>query len=342
MKNALFVLGAADPEMEAIESLLIECGVQYTYARIGEDRVHPGNAYLADCPVEVTGGHGEQWEQVCRVECAWPDCSEESLCCLVETIDHHRPGDPGFGLPPSEFLRASSLGQVISHLAVAGCLPKSWLRLRGTPGAYPSGSFILRNWQYISERWLVGSGSWIVLPEQVVLIAAADHCLGAAYLGKCPGVDSEELMKFRANERAKFQSRIEPGVTVEVIISRITETQEALAQAPQIILNHGGPTGCGPDSGYDPLSPDYYSAVCVSDMRRDTPWPELPEAATRVGAGYISGPLIGPDGKKKFTCSGNPEQVRAFMENWAPVNGLTGIYGDPARGFAGGYDASHT
>jgi hypothetical protein len=25
------------------------------------------------------------------------------------------------------------------------------------------------------------------------------------------------------------------------------------------------------------------------------------------------------------------------MRDWAPCNGVVGIYGDPARGFAGGY-----
>jgi hypothetical protein len=29
--------------------------------------------------------------------------------------------------------------------------------------------------------------------------------------------------------------------------------------------------------------------------------------------------------------------VRAFMGRWGPFNGLADIYGDPRRGFAGGY-----
>src|SRR5690606_5323560 len=47
-------------------------------------------------------------------------------CCSafsVIRIDHHCPGDPGYGRPPSEFLTASSLGQVISELARLGKPP---------------------------------------------------------------------------------------------------------------------------------------------------------------------------------------------------------------------------
>lgn len=44
------------------------------------------------------------------------------------------------------------------------------------------------------------------------------------------------------------------------------------------------------------------------------------------------------EGRIKVVCqSGSPEQIRAFMEAWAPANGLIDIYGDPARDFAGGY-----
>ena len=77
--------------------------------------------------------------------------------------------------------------------------------------------------------------------------------------------------------------------------------------------------------------------VYVRDMRRDKPVPELPEAAMRMGASYISGPLVGSDGRAKFTVSGSPATVRAFIEVYAPGQGLVDTYGDPARGFAGGY-----
>lgn len=73
------------------------------------------------------------------------------------------------------------------------------------------------------------------------------------------------------------------------------------------------------------------------DVVRAFEAPELSEAATRLGVSYIAGPLASPDGRRKITCSGSAEQVRAFLEVWAPGHGLVDLYGDPARGFAGGY-----
>jgi hypothetical protein len=66
--------------------------------------------------------------------------------------------------------------------------------------------------------------------------------------------------------------------------------------------------------------------------------PELPEASAREGLCFVADGLPGPDGRVKVVCqSGTPEQIRAFMQVWGPEHGLTGIYGDPMRGFAGGY-----
>src|SRR5690606_40611474 len=50
-------------------------------------------------------------------------------CCVgisVIRIDHHCPGDPGYGLPPSKFFAASSIGQVIAELALAHALRLDW------------------------------------------------------------------------------------------------------------------------------------------------------------------------------------------------------------------------
>ena len=255
-----WILGASDPEMECIQTRLERVEAHVIYATVDARRVHPGNAYRADAP-ELPKGIAT----VYAVECGWEDEGAN-----VVHIDHHRPGDPGFGRPPEEFFAASSIGQVFHALAFAG-----------TPS------------------------------HEMVLVAAADHCLGAAYRGECPGVDPDELMEWRAASRAKFQGR-----SVERILEDVASAQQALRQADIITL-----------------APD----VCVRDMRCDEPVPELPEAAMRLGISYVSGPLKSPDGRWKFTMSGMPDEVRAFLEVWAPACGLVGLYGDPARGFAGGY-----
>src|SRR5690606_2809265 len=130
MNNRVWVLGAPDPEMKAIEALLRECGerVEYALSDRGE-RVTPATAYRCP-PLKVPAG-----STVYAVECF------DVLPDGWVRIDHHRPGDPGYGCPPAEFMSASSIGQVISELARLGRLPPAprWQRGQlsaGTPGPW--------------------------------------------------------------------------------------------------------------------------------------------------------------------------------------------------------------
>lgn len=308
-EGTLFVLGAHDPEMEAIEALLRRCGARYVYAESAPGvRVHPGNAYRSSVPAEIPAG-----TLVYLVECArspeQPVRGQMSGAPTAELvpdwgywteirIDHHRAGDPGFGRPPEDFWAASSIGQACAVLGSHA--PPEWdRRFAARENAY---------W-HDSPR----EGYITQIPLELLMVAAADHCLGAAYAGKCPGVDPDALMSFRAAERARLQGR-----PVEDVLADIADTQAALQHAAPVLL-------------------DDDEHLVVSDMRREAPWPELPEAATRLGIGYMSGPLESPDGRKKFTCSGSSAQVTAWMRHWAPKAGLIDIYGDPARGFAGGF-----
>src|SRR5690606_33870026 len=169
-----------------------------------------------------------------------------------------------------------------------------------------------------------------VIPAAIIFAAAADHCLGAAYRGECPGVDPDELMRWRAESRARFQGR-----SVGEILADIEATTSALREAyacDPLLLEEPG-SGCG-----DPQCSCHLDAVPrVADMRRGPPWPELVEASCRTGIGYVAGPLRSPDGRRKITCSGDAQQIRAFLDHWASRQGLVDCYGDPARGFAGGY-----
>lgn len=250
-----FVLGAPDPEMEKIEVILREHNQKIVHAQVDGQRVHSRNAYVADPvddPIVVT------------VECDMPRYDGH----VTQRVDHHRKGDPGYGMPPKRYWAASSLGQICKMLKVDS-----------TP--------------------------------ELRIIAAADHCLNAAYRGICPCIVPDDVMQWRVASRAKFQNK-----NPEVLLKEVEETRASLRQAKEISLSQ---------------------TITVCDMRREPPFPELPEAAAREGIGYLSGPLKGPGGNK-FTCSGTPEQVRAFINEWGPQNGLTGIYGDPTRGFAGGYE----
>jgi hypothetical protein len=286
--NRTFILGATDPEMEEIK-LWIEYVNGYNgyngmfdfppgsgdpdlqhqiLFAVGPDgkRVHPASAYRAvgtNDPIK----HSTVITVECKVEGINP----------THKVDHHNPGDPGYGKDPQDYFRASSLGQVI---------------------------------EILKETWPIKIHDHDIARAR--MIAAADHCLGSAYMGLCPGVNPKELLKFRVAQRAKFQNRSE-----ESILRDIEAAQEKLNLAPS------------------------WGTFGLKDMRgsvNSDPTAELPEAATSLGVGYISGPLT--DGRDptrvKYTMSGTSSQVRDFMSRASEL-GLSDVYGDPARGFAGGY-----
>lgn len=137
--SRLWILGAPDPEMTAIEKLLRDAGETFVYA------------------------------------------------------NHHRQGDPGHGLPPAEFLRASSIGQVISTLADLGSLDGLWLSAESSatdadPGDVEVGDIV--RWGR-DDSWAVVTGlpnrepdypgehvGFFAADIPKDLTAAADHCLG--------------------------------------------------------------------------------------------------------------------------------------------------------------------
>lgn len=322
--NYLFVLGADDPEMSAIESLLHESGQQFTYARgPSGPRVIPPTTYQAVMPDQVDG-----ITDVVFIECDIATGTRVDWLQNVDLhfVDHHRPGDPGYGCGPTEFLPASSIGQVITLLAQADALPP-WERsgtrvgILGNLLRFPTG------WN--TERWEVMAtadtplrecdtthlGDYLYIPENLVVIAAADHCLAAAYAGQCPGVHTRSLREFRVSQRATHQRRTEAEIEAD-----IDRAAGALEIAPRIEI--GG--------------------VMLADLRGQFV-PELPEAACINGIGYLA-TVEERDGRRKIVIGGcgegtvpGVEPVEVFISAWAPAQGLIGIYGVPVRGIGGAY-----
>ena len=262
--NTLWVLGAPDPEMQTIEALLTAHGQAIAYACTREgSRVMPGSAYRATHAVDPQGQPVPLDEHsVAFVECDVPGVS------AAVRVDHHRPGDPGYGQPPAQYWEASSVGQVAAALGVA---PTPTLRM----------------------------------------VAAADHCLPAAYCGECPGVDPGALMVWRIETRAAFQGR-----PAEAILADVARARTLLAAAPHITL--GG--------------------VAVADLRvakRTQHIPELPEAAVREGLCFVAASRDRATGREKIVLQGAPPAaVQEFLAR-AREFGAGEAYGDPARGFAG-------
>ena len=331
--NRLWVLGAADPEMTAIEALLRECGERVAYALDADDqRVTPREAYAARVshayaadPGRLDGGlcsaRALLADVIYEVECMVAD--RDTLCSpLSITIDHHRPGDPGFGRPPAEFLAASSLGQVIAELARVDAYPIDGMSIPAAPGAVP-GAFAL-----VGSSWYVIVDDSAQLLGERATVAACDHCLGAAWQGQCPGVAREQVRAYRARMAA---SRPVDPVGYGEYQARFSATLAALEDSARIDLapwHEGtGVAGCDwPQSR--PL-----------DTRALGHLDELPDVACYLGVAYLAAPRPRPGERAKVVVGGctTPQMVRDFLERWAPAQGLVDCYGDPERGFAGGY-----
>lgn len=106
--KTIYLLGAEDPEMRRIEEILCERGVPYAYAQMDNRVVQPGNAYRAD-PVPIL----EDGDTLVCIECRPREIPD---LVALHTIDHHRPGDPGYDLGSTDYWRASSIGQLYARL----------------------------------------------------------------------------------------------------------------------------------------------------------------------------------------------------------------------------------
>lgn len=251
MKNYFFVLGAPDHEMQEIARICEERGLAYGYATKLGAIVHTHDAYHA------TGVAGliPPNSHVVAVECNVMGLPVDDV------IDHHQPGDPGYGKAPTEYLEGSSLGQFLQML-----------NLEPTP--------------------------------QQRVIAAADHCLTAAYKGLCPDVSPEDLRAFREATRCKARS-----ISQEELQQQIQQAMLALNTAPTFRVAD--------------------TEVAWFD---DAP-AEISEASARLGRPYMY-MRKQEDGRVKAGIRSAPAPVVA---EWLETCGLTGTYGDPQRGFAGGY-----
>lgn len=268
-KNTLFVLGAGDPEMEIIENIIKDQGCSYAYAMKGDRRVKPFEAYNGDYP------SGQIKGTVVFVECKTPLEADK-----VVVVDHHKPGDPGFGLPPEKAWEASSLGQIYNLL-----------------GLEPDTYMVTYRGRFVDPK----------------VVAAADHCLSHAYRGKVPGVSPEELLNFRAYVQAHYR-----GITLKEWYDRIEHAKTVINRAMR--------------------AKDFPGVV--KDLRqvyRLNGPVDLANEATAILGIAILYEMDKGDRIQVAIIGASPRQVEYFKEVYAKREGLTAIYGDPQRGFAGGY-----
>jgi hypothetical protein len=313
--------------MERIEALLRDAGEQVAYAAVAGARARPEHAYDR-ARIQATGADGllmpiTDEDKLFLVECDYPRRGPPDLRV---NIAHHRPGDTGWGVPPEEFLPGSSIGQVVSWLARHGALPQVWER--GQPlihGPGPGAMWCDQRLWRVSEHSGTGFYRPAIIPHDLALAAAADHCLGAAYHGQCPGVHPDNLMRWRVQTRAAFQRR-----PTDEILADIERAREVLRSAPRLCL------ACGAQQKAT-ASDCPHGDTWVADLRRRHV-PELLEAAAREGITFVGQPLSGRNRRQQIVLqNAGPEHLAAWPA-WAAAEGLVDLYGgDPARGFAGGY-----
>ena len=334
MNDLFFILGAPDPEMQAIEDLCKKYNVAYGYAMREGKRVHPGNAYQGDniaendgclfddrCPTGLVrlqhdcghtelvsegsegahdklccNGWGEQKLLLVAVECNIPQVKD-----FIHLCDHHRPGDAGYQQPPTNFLPASSIGQVYALFAKYGVLDTGDAVVGQDMHVDDPAIYYDSYYGWVVRFVCGGPAFYKPVPKNIILTAAADHCLGAAYKGECPGVDPEDLLRFRIHTRSDFQKISEED---------LSRTIEATRQALRDLIN-------------------------LSELPGGT-LPEAPEAACREGVAVI-GKVKSQDGRNKLVILGNttPGMIGAWMEEQNNLG--REVYGDSIRGFAGAY-----
>lgn len=163
------------------------------------------------------------------------------------------------------------------------------------------------------ERYLEGSSLGQVLrlferePDATQrLLAAADHCLTAAYQGQCPGVDPHELLFLRASWRARMSGRTLGNVV------------EGILDAARKVERH-----------YDPALAESRFPDPI-DVPKD-----LAEGAAYTGRAIRYRELL-PGGELKEMLKGAaPAHIERFMAEHREKGRET--YGNPHRGYAGAY-----
>lgn len=217
----IMILGSPDPEMAAIETLARDVGYTILYAAIinkdgKPQRVTPGSlpTGVLDATGYTKGPPPSSWTEAAVVlveiprqstlsqHIDWADMSTGQHAYGAIYLDHHAP-HPASDLPPDEYM-GGSLGQFVSLLARRGQIPESWSRGAG-PGldvgdiGYPVYATCFdEDWtedeaadNFLTSDVVVGLGNGMcaVVPPVLCALAAADHCLAAAYSGRCPGAD---------------------------------------------------------------------------------------------------------------------------------------------------------
>lgn len=181
LRKIKFILGAMDPEMELIKTVLDTVGAKYEFAKVNGVLVNPTNAYNCDNTLNEA-------EKICFIECRNPKIIE------FISIDHHNKGDYGYKLGADKFLEASSIGQLLSFLIQNFEKEFELLDFVGFISKESYGFYF----DIKLNMWVYGCGTIsYIIKKEIVFVAAIDHCSAEAYKGNCLGICVDQLMNDR-------------------------------------------------------------------------------------------------------------------------------------------------
>ena len=149
-----------------------------------------------------------------------------------------------------------------------------------------------------------------------------DHCFNAAVKGECPGVLKYRVLDIKTRMIAKSTEFSE-----DVVRSMIGKHVEMINQANRtdkydLVDINGQKVIIIPDTGIG-YTADYLAAQVAAVIQG-------------VPVIILSREEEGGPGRYHLCGDTTPELVISFMEEWA--YGLVRIYGNPERGYAGGYE----
>lgn len=157
------------------------------------------------------------------------------------------------------------------------------------------------------REWTAGHLASVFGADRL-LLAASDHCPSHAFQGKCPGIVVEALRTMRRRNAATFQKK-----SFEDFDREVDAAVSALLALPEVITSAGVyrvSEGNIPQLNHAQLEAGVPVEYRMQGNTRDP----------RVKVGLLGG---------------EPELIKLWMDSKA--GSLVDIYGDPARGYAGGY-----
>lgn len=299
MKNVIVIFGGSDHEEQAARKIATKVGCLIATATLDGIKCHAGNAYKAN-------GY----------------TLDENNVSLGNYFQAKEIGQPMFGMPEQAIIFECSE-------AAAGVLPIIIKCDHHNPGDHGFGLGPDQFWEASSIGQLC---KLLGVPstEELLMIAAGDHCPAYAYQGLCPGIDP---VKFKKHRIEGLSTTVEcPGVDPVCgnpawgLYNNSAEIEKHIDFAT-ILLQ------LAPMSIFEG----------VKDLRAYGKVDQLPEAALIAGFSYLSqipetDRAGNPTGNIKVNLGGDnsPETVTKVIEwlNGLP-NGISDAYGVPVRGFAG-------